>query len=100
MVFIPNSNFLEELRAQPEHDEALAAAAEAAKPEAETRATRIMPRNPDAFEVQVDDAGVRLVNTDYGGHLEEWGSINNPPQAPLRIGVRAVGLRLEEHPKS
>lgn len=38
---------------------------------------------------------VRVGNTDYFAHLVEWGSVNNPPYAPLRRGVRAAGLRLE-----
>lgn len=33
---------------------------------------------------------------DFAGHLIEWGSKNNPAYAPLRRGVRAAGLRLDE----
>ena len=29
------------------------------------------------------------------GHLVEFGSVNNPPYAPIRSGVQAAGLRLE-----
>lgn len=49
--------------------------------------------------VVVDKSGdqVRLVNTDYAGHLQEWGGRNNPPHAPLRRGVRAAGLDLRDN---
>jgi hypothetical protein len=55
-----------------------------------------MPRGGRAIVTESDLDGVRVVNTDYGAHLAEWGSVNNPPHAPLRRGVRAAGLRLRE----
>jgi hypothetical protein len=39
---------------------------------------------------------VRVGNTDPFFHLTEWGSVNNPPYAPLRSGVVNAGLRLDE----
>ena len=36
---------------------------------------------------------------DVAAHIIEWGSVNNPPYASIRRGVRAAGLRLEESPK-
>lgn len=36
---------------------------------------------------------------DVAAHLIEFGSVNNPPYAPLRRGIRAAGLRLDESPK-
>ena len=30
------------------------------------------------------------------GHLDEWGSVNNPPYAPLRRAVEASGLEFHE----
>lgn len=30
------------------------------------------------------------------GHLDEWGSVNNPPYAPLRRAVEASGLEFDE----
>jgi len=41
----------------------------------------------------------RVINTDPFFHLVEWGSVNNPPYAPLRRGVTAAGLRLDEDVK-
>lgn len=37
-------------------------------------------------------------SSDFAAHLIEFGSVNNPPHAPLRGAVRALGLRLEEAP--
>lgn len=94
-MFIPNPDFEEELRAQPEITEALAKAATVAK--GRTQPVRMMPRSgADPIVVTVDGDAVSLGNTDYGAHLAEWGSIHNPPFAPLRRGVRASGIRLEE----
>lgn len=100
MVFIPNPGFLDELREELSFKGRMRLAAEAVKANAQQRAHRIMPRNPEAIEVQEDDEELRVANTDHGGHLEEWGSANNPPYAPLRTGARAAGLRLEEDPKA
>lgn len=96
-LFIPNPAFLRELSKEPEVKETVSGKAEEAKSRAEEFAPRIMRRNPEAIEVQEDGDEVVLVNTDYGGHLAEWGSVNNPPYAPLRRAIRATpGLRLEE----
>lgn len=40
--------------------------------------------------------GVRVVNTSPNAAQEEWGSGREEPRAPLRRGVRAAGLRLDE----
>lgn len=73
----------------------LAHAAERSKEQARGLANRIMPRNRgDEIEVQVEGDGVYLVNTSYGSHIDEFGSRNNPPYAPLRRGVVAAGYQL------
>lgn len=58
-----------------------------------------MPSGGRTIVVQADANEVRVVNTDYGGHLQEFGSKNNPPYAPLRRGARAAGLHLKENGK-
>lgn len=45
--------------------------------------------------VEHDDR-VQVVNTDHGGHLQEWGSKHNQPHAPLRRAVNAAGLHFDE----
>jgi len=94
-MFRPNPKLAEELEAG---DEAKAALVDAAEDAAKhVRGHRIMQRK-DARPIEVDDSGdtPRVVNTDHGAHFDEWGSVNNPPYAPLRTGVRAAGLRLDE----
>lgn len=98
--------FLRNLRAhaQAERDPRFRAGlrTEAAQVQRHAQATvhSVMPasRNP-SIEVQEDAEGVAVVNTDHGAHIDEYGSINNPPYAPLRRAVRAAGLRLDEAPK-
>lgn len=97
-LFRRDPDFEDELRKEPEFNDALAAEAEKVIGRA-PQVPRIMPRKPKALEVQRDEDGVALVNTDAGGHLAEWGSVNNPPYAPIRRGVRAAGLRLDEEAK-
>lgn len=94
-MYVPNPDFEQELRDEGGITAPLAEAAAAAK--AKTPVVSMMPRpGAEPIAVSVDGDEVSLVNTDYGAHLAEFGSINNPPFAPLRRGVRAAGLRLEE----
>jgi hypothetical protein len=97
-AYRPNPDFEEELTAEPEFGDGMRQQAEVARARAESLAPRIMPRagSPQAFQVQQDADGTYLVNTDHGGHLAEFGSVNNPPIAPLRRGVKAAGFRLVE----
>lgn len=41
-------------------------------------------------------ATVTVTSTDPDAHIIEWGSVNNPPYAPIRKAIRALGLRLRE----
>lgn len=98
-----NASLQADLEQQPDFRRALLDAGAEAKARANEIAESIgagwMPRKGGTREtvvLQPTDDGARLVNTDHGGHLMEWGSKNNPPHAPLRRGVRAAGLRLEE----
>lgn len=93
-----------DLAATPGVRAALVQSAEPARARADLLARQArapwMRRKSARFTVVIesDQQGVRLVNTDYGGHLMEFGSANNPPHAPLRRGARAAGLRLDETP--
>lgn len=49
-----------------------------------------------SYEVTEVDGKILVINTDPFFHLTEWGSVNNPPYAPLRRGVQTAGLRLSE----
>ena len=37
-----------------------------------------------------------VVSYDHFAHLIEFGSINNPPYSPFRIGARTAGLRFSD----
>lgn len=100
----PNPRLEAELERTAEMRRALADVGEAAAARANGFARAIkagwMPRgggrSADPIVISEDGDEVRLVNTDHAGHLMEWGSAKNPPHAPLRRGVRAAGLRLDE----
>jgi len=48
--------------------------------------------------VVVITAGENFVVSNVGpmGHFDEWGTINNPPYAPLRRAVESSGLEFDE----
>ena len=96
-VFRPNPNLERDLSADDEFQSGLAEAAKPIAAAANRLANRVMPsqRGP-GIEVQRDGREVYVVNTDHGAHLDEWGSINNPPNAPLRRGAREAGARVRE----
>lgn len=47
-------------------------------------------------EVTATELGATVALTGPFAHLEEWGSINSSPSAPLRRAVEASGLEFEE----
>ncbi|HST69058.1 MAG TPA: hypothetical protein VLI94_05310 [Solirubrobacterales bacterium] len=79
------------LARSPKLGAALRRAARAVAAEAE-------PLTEPEHSVRVVDhgRGVRVVNTSPVAVREEWGSASQEPRAPLRRGVRAAGLRLDE----
>lgn len=103
-LFIPSPDLDAEMAKDPEYQAGLEAKAEEvkAKVEAFARAAGApwMPRDGhEVIEVEVaEDGAVFVTNTDYAGHLQEWGSIRNPPHAPLRRGASAAGLDVDESP--
>ena len=94
--WVPNRNLEREL-----------AASVGVRVELETAADRIVraaksaaPTNSggyrDTIKTGADGGTVYVYTDDIAGHLIEWGSVNNPPYAPLRRGVRAAGFRYED----
>jgi hypothetical protein len=51
------------------------------------------------FVVGEEHGAATLGNTDFAAHLIEFGSVNNPPYAPIRRAVLASGMRFVPHPK-
>lgn len=99
--FRPNRNAEAELRRERRFMPALRDAGENVKRHAEA----MSPRGTSArgvatrFRVVEDGDRVRVINDDAFYHLVEFGSVNNAAYAPMRRGVRAAGLRLDEDPK-
>lgn len=101
-MFVPNPNLAAAIEAQPEFRAALRETVEPARVEADRIARAAgapwMPRRgaPDLIVVSDTPDGVRLTNTDHAAHLQEFGSRNNEPHAPLRRGARAAGLKVTD----
>lgn len=76
----------------------LVGAAHAVRDRVEAEKHAVMPRQRrGSVVVEADARGVRVVNTDHGAHIDEFGSVNSPAYAPLRRGARRAGFRLDEH---
>lgn len=97
--FKPDKRLAQRLAHQREVKDALRPFAERVKAEAE-HASPIGESGDyiSFFVITETPTKLRVGNTDFAAHLVEWGSVNNPPYAPLRRGARAAGLRLDEHP--
>ena len=101
--FVPNRDFADDLRNEPEYRQALNDSAEVVSDHASSFARHAqapwMKRQSDTIVVSTEGDDVAVVNTDYAAHLMEWGGRNNPAHAPLRRAVRAAGLHFKEAPK-
>lgn len=84
-----------ELESQPEFQQTMRDAADAVKDSAE-RNSPIGETGDYIHGFTIAARPLRVGNRDFAAHMVEWGSVNNPPYAPLRRGVRAAGLRLDE----
>lgn len=98
-LFFWNPRFPQEFAKEKLGEHTLEGAAERVRGLAESNTVRIMPSRSQGFVTEADEDGVRVVNSDHGGHLAEWGSAKNAPIAPLRRAISAAGLRLDEKPK-
>jgi hypothetical protein len=70
---------------------------------------RIAPRHTGHYDdsIQVgamtetpDGPAIAVESTDFAAHLVEFGSMNNPPYAPLRRAPRNLGITIVETPKA
>lgn len=100
-LFIPNPRFASQMQGDDDYRAGEKAIAEGIAREAETGARSVgapwMPREGhETIEVVQDDEATYVVNTDYGGHLMEYGSAKNPPHGVLRNAARSVGAEVEE----
>jgi hypothetical protein len=94
---VPKAKLASAISRQPEFKKALREHAEAVKTAAE-RETPVGATEDTihGYRITETPTAFRVGNTDFFFHLTEWGSANNPPYAPLRRGVIAAGLRLDE----
>lgn len=99
MIFKPNPAVVLELEVEPPFDVMLKGRAEDAKREAEAVAPVHTGYYHQRFLLTKAGKRYRVGNSDFAAHLVEWGSVRNPPYAPLRRGVQAAGLHLVEDPK-
>lgn len=90
-----NPNLERDIKATPEYLAAMAQAAASVVPMVKAAA----PNVTGAYSRSIRAVEDRVETTDAFGHIIEWGSVNSPPYAPLRNGVRAAGLRLDESQK-
>lgn len=98
--FIRNPFFEREMSLDPRYLASLAAEAAKARAAAQAMAPRGATGDfASSLEVARDEIEIVVRSSDPFAHLVEWGSRNNPAYAPLRRGVRAAGLRLEERSK-
>lgn len=97
-MFVPNPHFITELMSENPYRQAMREAAQQAADEANRTQHYIMPARGGKADVRVEeiDGDTYIVNHNHGGHIDEWGSKNNPPYAPLRTGVRRAGFDLTE----
>jgi hypothetical protein len=97
-AFIPNPAFIKELEMEDETVQAYVDAAEAVAENANELRHQFY-REEGAVLVRNESSRVNLnvyvVNVDPGGHMDEWGSVNNEPYAPLRRGVENAGLEFQ-----
>ena len=92
MRYRPNPAFHSELEATPEF--------QAGERRIAVEVAKIVragaPRHSGAYKRSIRARGRLVVTTDAFWHVIEFGSVNNPPYAPFRRGVRAAGLRLDD----
>lgn len=68
---------------------------------AEEYAHKIMPQRTGRLcEIKKVDGQIYIVMTAYGAHIDEFGSVHQPPNAPLRRAMDALGLKFVLEPKS
>ena len=91
-AFRRNPAFHAEIRSEPEFTAHMRATATQVAVQARAGA----PVHTRYYRRHIRPDGTHVVAGDPFSHLVEWGSANNPPYAPLRRGVRAAGLRLDE----
>lgn len=93
MAFVPNPAFIAEIERDPQVvAHVLKVASEGA-----TLTREAAPEHTGHYRRSIDvertATGARVFSTDIAANLIEFGSVNNPPYAPLRKGAELSGAR-------
>lgn len=80
----------------------LEAAADEVRRIAQQYCHSIMPDDNEPKLVKTAEEGgeIYVILTYHGGHIDEFGTIDKAPNAPLRRAISATGMKLEPVPKS
>lgn len=93
MRYEPNRAAEPEIAAYPGTQAVLRTAAGVARIEIRAAA----PHKTGYYRRHLSARGTRVLIGDPFWHLVEFGSVNNPPYAPVRRGIRAAGLTFIDH---
>lgn len=94
MAFTANPRFLDELKEDPATRATMQGFANRALEFA--RIESPSKTFSDRLDVEVDGDEVALISTWSLWAIIEYGSVNNPPYAPMRRGIEAAGLQLTD----
>lgn len=96
--FRKNPAFEREIKRDPHYKTGLLDATREVKRNAEIIAQQSLDtgRYGRSFVIEETHDGYAVGNTDIAAHLQEWGSVNNPPRGTLRRAALAAGLDLHE----
>lgn len=94
--YVANKLFEYQLKLQDDFQDALYEQANAVAAEAKAIAPVVTGYYQRSIWADKHPFQVTVGSHDPFGHMVEWGSINNPAYAPIRRGVLAAGLRLDE----
>jgi hypothetical protein len=98
--FTPNPAGIVDLMTDPGMKLLVVGATAAVRDEAEAGSPRRTGHFATSFTTEVETTATgpvgTLGNSDVGAAAIEFGSVNNPPYAPIRRAVRATGLRLQD----
>lgn len=95
----PNLSFARQQSVEPEMLAAFAAAAEGLAESIKANAPIQTGRYKRSIKVTQAPTQITVGTHDFAGHIIEWGSVKTPALAPIRRGVLAAGLRLDENPR-
>lgn len=98
-TFVSNPRFESEMKRTAGHRKAMFSGANQIASKGRLLAPRRTGFYGRRFKVGIEDGEVAIGNADPFAFLIEYGSVNNPPFAPIRRAVRAAGFRLDEHPR-